>query len=314
MHSVVNKQLSKIKNKKVFFEPLGGNNGDTLIEMGAKTVLEKNGIQLVKTPTEAEIIVINGSGDLSYVHDDQPIAETRQSRLITKYHQTPVILLPSSCTVANAQKLSTPLKKRSAETILIARDNYSFENLKKLSSPQVKIYCDHDMAFGLLGSSWLENKKTESTTSENLLVIERFDAEAATVAPAIYSKTDWFRKVLPAGMKSALKHIFLNKIQESTPFVKESTKLVADYIPHIAYNNIQAADISLPRNYTFEEFIASEQRASIVISTRLHGCILAALLGKPFIAVQFKGGLKLKGVFEKSLQSFPNAYLHIKES
>lgn len=104
----------------------------------------------------------------------------------------------------------------------------------------------------------------------------------------------------------------LGSVHKNTPFVDEASAKVKELLPSAKYTGIHAADISLPQNHTFEDFGNAVAGASVVVSTRLHVCILAALLGKPFIAVQFAGGNKLSGVFENSLTDFKTGKLWIR--
>lgn len=310
IHTVVAEVLDNLREKKVYFEALGGNNGDTLIEMGAKVLLKHHQVNLVDNFNDADIILINGSGDLSYHQSNQPIEETRQASILLKYRDIPVILLPSSCTPGNAEKLKDILRKRIAPTTLIARDEISFGNFRTMESEKVKVFSDHDLAFGLVGSKWLKKVKMNLQNNQ-LIIVERFDAEGCTTPPAFYTRTARLRSLIPAGIKQQIKKRYLGKMYANTPFVSKSEKMVKEFFPELHYDEVKAADISLPQNYSFEKFVEELAGASVVVSTRLHCCILAALLEKPFIAVQFEGGSKLLGVFEKSLQFFPNAKLQI---
>lgn len=311
MHKAVITILeSHFKGLKVYFEPLGGNNGDVLIEMGSKEVLKNTGINLVPDPAQAEAIVINGSGDLSYHSPDLPIENTRQAKMLLHDLSKPVLLLSSSCTEGNAKNLQTVLSKRQAKTFLVARDAISFAFLKKYAPETTDVQIDHDMAFALANSRFITDL-LNMPQSNNLLIVERFDAEGATRPPAIY-RAGKLRALIPNGLKDWLKRMLLGRIHASTPFVTEVKAKVKSAFPDIAYKDVLAADVSLPQNYTLEEFTQSVAKASVVVSTRLHVCILAYLLDKPFIAVQFEGGNKLKGVYEYSLASAEKGHLWIK--
>ena len=311
-HEAVLTKLNAIRGLKFYFEPLGGNNGDKLIELGALRVFEVIGLKEVKKIEEAEVIVINGSGDLSYHPVSKPIEETRQATLLRKFSQVPIILLPSSCTPANAQRLASIVQGRQAPTILFARDAYSFSSLKELATPKIEVLLDHDMAFGLAGSNWLESWK-DSPVNNDLLVVERFDAEGATALPMVYKTPQFLRSLVPRKIKTLIKKKSLGTIHANTPFIEEAAIKVKEYFPGSGYQKIKAADISLPQNHSFEEFCSDIAAASVVVSTRLHVCVLAALLGKQVVAVQFEGGVKLAGVFENSLRKFPDTKLWIRK-
>jgi exopolysaccharide biosynthesis predicted pyruvyltransferase EpsI len=308
-HDQVIKKLTEIQNNLVYFEQLGGNNGDNLIEMGALEVFSRLNIKLVSDPESAEVIVINGSGDLSYHPASKPIEETRQAKHFIKFPDKLVILLPSSSTPVNADRIAGIIKKRTAQTIIFARDAKSHKLFQAFEAPSVEVYLDHDMAIGLIGSKWL-NDLTLQKRADNLLIVERFDAEGATTPPMIYRTPSILRSLIPRAIKNFVKKKALTSVHKNTPFINEAVK---KHFPNVEYQTLIAADISLPQNHTFEEFSLSVARASVVVSTRLHVCILAAMLGKPFVAVQFEGGSKLSGVFESTLEDLPNAKLWIRK-
>jgi len=311
-HTAVIDKLKEFNSQTVFFEPLGGNNGDNLIEMGAMEIFKNTNINLQNKVQDAATIIINGSGDLSYHPASKPIEETRQAKYLINFPDKPVILLPSSSTPINVDRLIPILKNRNSQTILFARDSISFDLLKKLEGPKVEVYLDHDMAFGLYESQWLK-RLSEKVTNGPLLVVERFDAEGATSPPMVYRTPIFLRSLIPNGLKNLIKRKTLESIHKNTSFVTEASDEVRKAFPSLVYADIKAADISLPQNYSFDSFAESVATSCGVVSTRLHVCILAALLGKPFIAVQFEGGNKLKGVFDHSLKNFNHSKLWIRK-
>lgn len=311
-HKYVTAKLEAIKDKKIFFEPLGGNNGDKLIEMGTMAVFERLQINLVASLSEAEVIIINGSGDLSYHSSDKPIEATRQVSIMLRFPEKPVILLPSSCTPGNAQNLQTALTQRRATTTLFARDAISFSLFKKLEDARIQVQLDDDMAFGLAGTKWLESLSS-IPVHQTLLIVERFDAEGATQPPLAYKAPEGLRALIPENIKRWVKKNLLHSIHMNTPFVETSKQKVKELFPNVKYTTLKAADVSLPQNHSFTEFCEEIASSSIVVSTRLHACVLASLTGRHFIAVQFEGGNKVSGVFEQSLASNPLGKLWIKK-
>jgi len=49
-------ELAQFRGKRIFFEPLEGNNGDKLIEMGSHTLLQSIDAKLVSNPKQADAI------------------------------------------------------------------------------------------------------------------------------------------------------------------------------------------------------------------------------------------------------------------
>src|SRR5436853_308259 len=54
-----------LRNKKVYFEPLFGNHGDKLIEVGSSLFLQRMAVHWVRNPATADIIVINGGAAMT---------------------------------------------------------------------------------------------------------------------------------------------------------------------------------------------------------------------------------------------------------
>lgn len=311
MHTLVNEKLSQLKGKTVYFEPLGGNNGDNLIEMGSLEVFKRLNLTLTKDSAAADVIVINGSGDLSYHSSNDPIESTRQVSTMLKNNDKPVILLPSSTKPGNAKNMAKAVAGRNAPTIVFARDEISYGLFKEYLPGNIEVLLDYDMAFGLVGSEYINNLKKVSGKN-SLLIVERFDKEGATELPLVY-KAGFLRSLMPTGIKVILKKMLLNSVHTGTPFVKQCKEKVSQVFPAVKYYGIVAADISLPQNYTFDEFSKTVAQSAVVVSTRLHVCILAFMLDKNFIAVQFEDGNKLSGVFNYSLKSSDKANLWIKK-
>lgn len=71
----VKEELYKYRGKRVFFEPLYGNNADKLIEMSSISMLQQFGFNLVSEPQQAEIIVVNGGSGMNdiWIHGFQTL-------------------------------------------------------------------------------------------------------------------------------------------------------------------------------------------------------------------------------------------------
>jgi hypothetical protein len=58
-------ELAPYRGRAIFFEPLEGNNGDKLIQLGSRTLLRSLGVILMREPKHAEVIVFNGGFAMS---------------------------------------------------------------------------------------------------------------------------------------------------------------------------------------------------------------------------------------------------------
>ncbi len=310
MHSSVLKALRPYSGRAIYFDALGGNNGDNLIELGAREVLANLEIRLADHPLEGDAIVVNGSGDLSYLPRSRAIETTRQARDLADYPDKPLILLPSSTTEFNAERIARIVQRRSAETHLFARDALSLSRLSVHCSANANVEIDHDMAFALLGSDFINTLMTSpSGLSEpvTLLIVERFDEERASELPALYRSP--IRRLIPRSVRKALKTRVLPSVHSNTAFAAAAAGKADELFPGMKYDRRVAADISLPQNHTFRDFVSSVVSSTTVVSTRLHVCILATMLGKNVVAVQPHGSDKIEGVFDQSLAGFSTTRL-----
>ena len=313
MHTKVIGELNKIKNKKIYFEALGGNNGDNLIEMGAQEVFKSLGLMLVSNIDDSDVIVINGSGDLSYHNElEDPIDNSRQVKIMLRNASKPVILLPSSCKEENVRKLDTLLKRRTASTIIFARDEISFNSLKTGLSDNIELYLDHDMALGLMNSELIQNLRRVKEKKQ-LLIVERFDGESASGDVPLVYKAKKLRQLMPGSIKRILKKILLKKVYSDTPFVEQAKDKVSELFPEMRFDQVVASDVSLPQNHSFDNFTKTVAESEVIVSTRLHVCILGFMLNKKVIAVQYEGGSKLLGVYNLTLQDSDRNNLWIRK-
>jgi len=314
--------LKRYQGARVFFEPLWGNNGDTLIRMGALRALQQAKVICVRSPNRADLIVINGGSGLTHLWGRLHILE----QYCRRFPQTPLVVLPSSWD-CNPDEINTLVRTRAAPCFLYARERYSFELLKgAATSGRVVIGLDHDMAFHLKDSPYLTSL-SRAKDERHVLIVERSDVESATGAHEQPSRlVRLIQRVVPSKLRHALpqrarlyvaEYMFsleriFNMLQKpsasGTEFVREALKIVEDQYPQYRNLPIVVADISLKYVRSFRRFCLDIARAAIVVTTRLHVGILAALLGKP---TYIKPGNwhKIVGVYEYSLIDFPNVRL-----
>jgi exopolysaccharide biosynthesis predicted pyruvyltransferase EpsI len=173
------------------------------------------------------------------------------------------------------------------------------------------------MAFHLQNSAYLRDLRTK-TAQKHILVVERNDPESITGAyqPAPASAPDenlstWKQRI-PQPVRQAiyrhittpLKHrVIAKRLGEQdiyTAFTQECLNRLIQDDPTRADLPIFAADISDPALCNFRRFSQLIAEAAVVVATRLHVGILAAMLDKPTY-IQSGFYHKIRGIYEYSL-------------
>jgi exopolysaccharide biosynthesis predicted pyruvyltransferase EpsI len=307
-------ELSQYSGKRVFFEPLEGNNGDKLIEMGSHTLLHSIGVKLVNNPQNAEAIVINGGAGMTDIwsHGFGTLKNYN-----TRYPNTPLIILPSSF-VFTKTDFPALFRDRIAPAFVYARERYSLKILEDLVYPDnVHLGIDHDMAFQLQNTPYLQQLQA-SKAQRHILIVERNDPESVT--KAYQPQKNGLKSYIPWSVKRPINRHFLWPIKRAriskrlpqlginTAFVKEWHKQVLEDYPELQGLPVCAADISSPDLSSFNRFGQLIAEAAVVVGTRLHVGILAAMLDKP---TYIKSGSyhKIRGIYEYSLANRNNVQL-----
>lgn len=316
----VDQALSPYEGKKIYFEPLGGNNGDVLIEKGSLSYLNSIGIQRASNPENSEAIVINGGGAINDIWESGIAAVKKYS---LQHPNIPLIILPSSF-IFHKTHFPSLFEFHKAPVFLYAREPYSLNILKELKfSPCVQVGLDHDMAFRLEKTAFIQDLKSKAA-DKHILIVERHDFESATVNLTGSSiKTTQLPSIvkdpIPTSIKDSinknirnpLRHSFLknrDKMGINTSFFQEAYQKVLNDYPGLHSLPIYAADISSDYYFSFKQFAQLVSESAVVVTTRLHVAILAAMLNKPTY-VKTGSYHKIRGIFEYSLKDRPNFHL-----
>ncbi len=307
--------LAEYRGKHVFFDPLHGNNGDALIEMGSHIALQTAGVELVRKPQEAKLIVINGGAAMTdiWYHGLNTLKKYNSI-----FPEIPLLILPSSFSFKQTDFASL-FTERKSPAFLFARENYSLEILKDIAfSKNVNFGIDHDTAFQLRDSIYLK-KLNFYTAQKHILVVERNDPESITDIYKPQTKPS-LKNYIPRPAKRVINRhllwplrraaIYKNvpELGQDTVFVKSCHEQVLGDYPDLYPLPLCAADISDPAICSFKYFSRLIAESAVVASTRLHVGILAAILGKP---TYVKSGSyhKIRGIYEYSMQDMPNVKL-----
>jgi len=283
--------LETLRHKKIYFEPLAGNHGDTLIVMGAKHVLEKAGCGLVEDPEKAEVILINGSGGMNDIWKG---ALEKLACYRKEYPELPTVVAPSSYRFKDYD-FRAICEISQVPLILFARERISEQIVKETDLPShVRVKVSHDLAFELKDSDFVR-ALADKCRSGHILIVARKDREGSAGVLA-KTKGTWIPK----------------KIRR--PFSWMRDRLVAfrsrDVIGEILREENIPKDVQriyrdVSSSVSFEEFLDAICGAALIVTDRLHVGILGHLLNK---RVVLRPGIyhKIKGVYELSM-SGPNS-------
>lgn len=309
-------ELAQFRGKRIFFEPLEGNNGDELIEMGSHTLLRSIDAKLVGNPKQADAIVVNGGAGMTDIWSHGLGTLKKYNSL---YSDVPLIVLPSSFSFTKTD-FSALFRDRKAPAFIYARERYSLKLLEDFTFPSdVRLGLDHDMAFQLKDTPYFKCLQTRES-QKHILIVERDDAERVTNMTQPRSQSPNWKRNIPWSVKRPINRHLLWKLNRrsiakqlgelglQTEFAQEwHQKVLIDY-PELEGLPVFAADISSPALCSFDRFSQLVADAAVVVSTRLHVAILAAMLGKP---TYIKSGSyhKIQGIFEHSLSERSNVRL-----
>jgi exopolysaccharide biosynthesis predicted pyruvyltransferase EpsI len=310
----VNAELEHYRGRPVFFEPLEGNNGDKLIKLGSHILLRSLGVMLTREPKHAEVIVFNGGFAMS---DIWRHALEKLKYYSRRYPDIPLMVLPSSF-YFDTTDFTSLLEGRRTPVFLYARERASLKILEAIAFPcDASLGLDHDMAFYLRGTAYLQQLQSQKAT-EHILLVERGDLESLTGVHA----RPWggVSRYLPRAVKRPLKQFVFNPLKRlaqacnghtmtpTTTFARETLARVWAEYPQLEGLALYNADISEPYICSFQRFGQLIAKAAMVVTTRLHVAILAALLDKP---TYLKSGVyhKIAGVYEHSLSGYPHVRL-----
>ncbi|MEN0021399.1 MAG: polysaccharide pyruvyl transferase family protein, partial [Planctomycetota bacterium] len=273
-----------------FFEPLGGNNGDNLIEMGSEHLLEKIGTNRVKTPGEAELLLINGGFAIS---DIWKAGIEHLSALRREHPDTPMVIAPCSVWFDKTDFAAVLAQGRAPVTIY-CREHYSEKILRDvLPADAAEISTSDDLAFELTGSKFLDEQIADRR-EEHVVYCMRTDKEGTTAGGTAEAAAGLAMK-LPAFIRKPLKAV-RQKMVNARGGSDLADILAAEGISQ----DIEVIRGDLSTAVDFDEFLRLLRRARLVISDRLHVGIFAYLIGKPVVMMPGRNH-KIRGIVEYSM-------------
>lgn len=308
--------LENYRNKKVFFEHLGGNNGDVLLRLSSIMVLKEKDMKFVANPRKADVIVINAGAK----KDEWLDILGHYSKA---YPSIPLIILPSSWLFDSNDEIAGLFNNRESPCYIYCREPYSLSLLNKIKFDDwVHLGLDHDMAFQVKGTRYLKNL-ADKKAEKFILVVERGDDDSVTklripdtltrrMVPKIVDFIPLRMRFYLSDIIFTLERMLLSKLRrrevDQTEFVKWAVGFIKENHTNFNHLPVYAADISLQAICSFKRFGTIISQAAAVVTTRLHVAILASLLGKPTYLVEGRW-YKQKEVYEYSMKSSKNVKL-----
>lgn len=288
--------LEQIKEFRIFFEPLKGNNGDALIRMGMMELFDYHGIVSTDKPDDADIILLCGGGAMN---DEWPTGAAQVlDDYMKRFPQKRFVVGPSSYYFTHLD-LAAILNQVDTEVALYCREERSMELLKKMElKDNISLSLSPDLAFELKGSSFIAAQKEKSTESLVLCAMRKDREGNAGVLAKV--SASW----LPGAIRKPL-----SKLRDRLVATKSSGVLdviIAEIVPPVKKDEIVYRDISV--SVEFEDFCDQIRNARVIITNRLHIAIFGSLLGKE---VKLLPGSyhKIEGVYHFSLKENPQVRL-----
>ena len=302
--------------KKTYFQPLAGNHGDDLIVMGIEQLARQHKISFSSDLESAQHILIKGGGALLDVY---PRLLNQLSEFFQKHVDTPTTFLPTSY-MLHSTDMGKLVGTRSAPLHIFARETYSYDLLQqvKFDGP-VTISMEHDTAFHLAGTPFIQNLK-DTAEKEHVLIVERIDPEALNNQQAFVSNPSLskklenaFKKMFPSSsqrIKSVSRKVAqATSSAEKTRFARQAREQIYSDYPEFKDLPVKALDVSSAKCCdSMEEFSKMIGNSAAVFSSRLHVGILAAMLDIPTYVVE---GVyhKIRGIYEYSMVDMPHVQL-----
>lgn len=294
----------KSKDLKLYVDPCSGNNGDLLIWEGMKEVLRKADPNIVSTPDEADVIIVNGGGMFI---DAYKQGLTKLETYSKDFPDKPLCFAPGSYYFEKVD-FSSYLTNRKTELTLFCREKYSKEYIDKVikEKSNVVAYLDHDLAFNLEGSEFIrEIQERHVVVKGKVLVVDRMDVENAKT-----KGKDSFVKLV---YMTIVPNLFKEKIRKArfkkrAKYGSDLTSNVKNYLQsmNISFSkkDLYTGDISRVDLCTFDEFIEHIATSEYIFTNRLHVGVLGHLLKRKVYMLEGSYH-KMTGIYEYSMSESP---------
>lgn len=308
-HISVSELLSRYAEKRLYLHEVSGNNGDELILHGSRLLLRRSGCELVDSPDAADVLLINGG----FKSDFWPFANETIREFSEKHPEKPLVVLPSSFLYRETDFASL-FEGRSAGVVIFAREEPSLRLVRELRfGCDVEFGLDHDTAFALSETPEIQRLR-DIEPDIDALVVERGDAERVSdfreggvlestlvkrVASALLPDAVKSRAAMAVGKRRRAQ-----SAKQLTGFASAALALAESELGR-ALGETLIDDISRRSSCDYAAFCEQIARSRVVISTRLHVAVLAAVLGRRTFIVQGRYH-KIPGIYAYSMRDMPH--------
>ncbi len=271
-------------------------------------MLESYGIKPVGGRGEASLIVLNGGALMTAFYK-------RGFEILRWYNRdyadTLLAFIPATFGF-EPDSFSELFQGRRAPVYFYAREQPSLDLLRSVKFPcPAQFGIDHDMAFHLQGTRYIEGL-ISSQRNRHVLIVERADPEGTTGLRTAAIGPSFFKRYLPKAIKTRIKHaVWERRARDQTKLTEFArTALRGALADNPGWESLPvfSADISAQEVCTFKRFSQLIADAAVVITTRMHVGILAAMLGKP-VYINRGSHHKIRGVYEHSLKDLKHVQL-----
>ncbi len=280
--------LLSLGDKPIYFDHLGGNNGDRLILEGMQHLLKKSNAVITSELETASVVLLNGGGGMN---DSWPLnAIQRLQWYIENYPGKAIIVGPSSFSFKHTS-FKQIVESSSAPITICCREEISEKLLRSLNlKDNIEIMLSRDLALELEDSLFLSELRQKSS-SDIVLVAIRADIEGQSTLLARV-KAPWMPQLLRRPLSKLRDRLaaVVSKGRVEQALVKAGIDIRKDAI---FYRDISSA-------LSFEGFCDTVCRSRYIVTDRLHVGLLGALMGKKVTLL--RGGYhKIEGVYNYSL-------------
>ncbi|HAS6628207.1 polysaccharide pyruvyl transferase family protein [Vibrio parahaemolyticus] len=298
--------LEKNKNKKFFVDWCKGNNGDLLISKGLSHILNQMEVCTVSDIDDCDIVIINGGG--MFV-DGYKQGISKLNKYLDEKRE--VCVAPNSF---NYKKFDFEgfLKQYDTKVTLFARETYSYNLLKNISSnlEHVECYISDDLAFYLENSDFINDIKLNCQKyTGKILVVDRMDIENKKNGGKVTVTMKLYNKMFPELLKNIYRSLRnWRRGRFGTHMTKFAKNIVLNNNPDYKINEITSTDLSRDDIYSFDEFVMKISESDYIFTNRLHVGVLGYLLNKKVFLVE-GAYFKLTGIYELSMKHSCNTKL-----
>lgn len=289
--------------------PYHMNMGDILIWEGTVDLLETLDFKMldfgsaftVKFPKidEHVVILLHGGGNFGDIYRS---SQQFRNKVIETYPNNRIIVLPQSIHYNDEKNLKSDMQifQQHKDLYICVRDNFSYKTLINFLDEK-KLMLLPDMAF------CINPNKILPQASNKTLFMERIDCEAADNLKVNFK----FDKV--SDWPSFEHENMLTKVLRQNIFIQQvlnkiNKKLKIDCYPSFS-NRLDQYMIKDVKPFLFEQSIKFINQYDTIYTTRLHGCILAVLLGKKIYLMDNNYGKNTR-FFNEWLQEYDNIRLY----